>query len=101
MNPFRIAVVGSGAIGCYYGAKLAGSGRDVHFLMRGDVEEVRRSGLSLRSREGGLRVARVNLSFSTSEIGPCDLVLVAVKAPSTAALPELTPPLLHETTMLL
>jgi 2-dehydropantoate 2-reductase len=34
---FRIAIVGSGAIGCYYGGKLASFGRDVHFLMRGDT----------------------------------------------------------------
>jgi 2-dehydropantoate 2-reductase len=98
---FRIAVVGSGAIGCYYGAKLAYFGRDVHFLMRGDVEEVRRFGLRLRSKDGDLRAARVNLYASTAEIGPCDLVLVAVKATSNADLVELIPPLLHETTMLL
>jgi 2-dehydropantoate 2-reductase len=101
MSFFRIAVVGSGAIGCYYGAKLAGSGRDVHFLMRGDVEELRRSGLNLRSKDGDLRVATVNLYASTREIGPCDLVLVAVKATSNADLLELIPPLLHEKTMLL
>ncbi|MFZ1219767.1 MAG: 2-dehydropantoate 2-reductase [Chthoniobacterales bacterium] len=99
--PFRIAVVGSGAIGCYYGAKLAYFGSDVHFLMRGDVEEIRRSGLRLRSKEGDLRVAQVKHYPSTREIGPCDLVLIAVKATSNADLLELIPPLLHEKTMLL
>src|ERR1043166_1398863 len=101
LHPFRIAVVGSGAIGCYYGAKLAHSGRDVHFLMRGDVEEIRESGLSLRSKEGNLRVPKVKHYASTSAIGPCDLVLLAVKATSNAELVELIPPLLHEKTMLL
>lgn len=38
---FRIAVVGTGAIGCYYGAKLAYFRRDVHFLICGDVAEIR------------------------------------------------------------
>jgi 2-dehydropantoate 2-reductase len=44
---FRIAVVGAGAIGSYYGGKLANFGRDVHFLMRSDLREVRRSGLRI------------------------------------------------------
>jgi 2-dehydropantoate 2-reductase len=100
-SPFRIAVVGSGAIGCYYGAKLASCGRDVHFLMRGDVEEISQFGLSLRSKEGNLQVAAVKHYPSTGEIGPCDLVLIAVKATSNADLLELIPPLLHQKTMLL
>src|SRR6266550_5860871 len=43
-KPLRIAVVGSGAIGIYYGGKLAAAGRDVHFLMRGHLARVRRDG---------------------------------------------------------
>lgn len=101
LRPFRIAVVGSGAIGCYYGAKLASAGLDVHFLMRGDVSEIRESGLSIRSKDGNLHAAQVKHSSSTAEIGPCDLVLVAVKATSNPDLLGLIPPLLHETTMLL
>lgn len=98
---FRIAVVGSGAIGCYYGAKLASCGPDVHFLMRGDVAEIRRFGIRIRGKGESLRLAKVNLHASTEEIGPCDLVLVALKATSNGDLPKLIPPLLHETTMLL
>ncbi len=45
---YRIAVVGSGAIDSYYGAKLAFGGSDVHFLMRGDLSEIRSAGLSVR-----------------------------------------------------
>ena len=41
-NSLRIAVVGSGAIGSYHGAKLVYGGSDVHFLMRGDLSECRR-----------------------------------------------------------
>jgi len=98
---FRIAVVGSGAIGCYYGAKLAHCGRDVHFLMRGDVDEIRRFGIRIRGEGENLRVAKVNHYVSTEEIEPCDLVLVAVKTTSNDDLLKLIPPLLHETTMLL
>jgi 2-dehydropantoate 2-reductase len=98
---YRIAVVGAGAIGCYYGARLAYYGRDVHFLMRGDLAEIRRFGIRIRSKGENLRLAKVNHYASTEEIGPCDLVLVALKATSNSDLTTLIPPLLHEKTMLL
>ena len=98
---YRIAVVGSGAIGGYYGAKLAYYGRDVHFLMRGDLQPVRRFGLAIKSKSENIRVAKVNCYNSSEEIGPCDLVLIALKATANDALLELIPPLLHERTMLL
>jgi len=97
----KIGVVGSGAIGSYYGAKLAYAGSDVHFLMRGDLHELRRSGLYVRGKGENFRVAKVNCYNSTKEIGPCDLVLIAVKATSNGELVDLVPPLLHEQTMLL
>src|SRR5712692_7003535 len=97
----RIAVVGSGAIGSYYGAKLAYGGSDVHFLMRGDLNEVRRAGLYVRGKGENFRLAKVNCYNSAKEIGPCDLVLIAVKATSNGDLVDLVPPLLHEHTMLL
>ena len=100
MNP-RIAVVGSGALGSYYGAKLAYGGSNVHFLMRGDLSEVQEKGLYVRGKGENFRVASVNCYNSTKEIGPCDLVLIAVKATSNGDLVDLIPPLLHERTMLL
>ncbi|MDQ6655540.1 MAG: 2-dehydropantoate 2-reductase [Verrucomicrobiota bacterium] len=98
---FRIGVVGSGAIGSYYGAKLAYYGRDVHFLMRGDLRDVRRFGIRIRGKAENIRVAKVNCYATTEEIGPCDLVFIALKATSNRALTSLIPPLLHERTMLL
>lgn len=98
---YRIAVVGSGAIGCYYGAKLAAFGRQVHFLMRRDMSEVRKSGLRIRGKNENVYVPKVKVYESTEEIGPCDLVLIAVKATSNADLPALLPPLLKERTILL
>src|SRR6266496_5113468 len=97
----RIAIVGSGAIGSYYGAKLAYGGCDVHFLVRGDLSEVRSNGLSVRGQGENFRVANVNCYNSTREIGASDLVLIAVKATSNANLVDLIPALLHERTMVL
>ncbi len=98
---FRIAIVGAGAIGLYYGGKLAHFGRDVHFLLRSDYEAVRKRGLRIRSKSENIHVAKVNASRSTEEIGPCDLVIVAVKTTSNADLPPLIAPLLGEQTMIL
>jgi len=97
----RIAVVGAGAIGLYYGGKLAHAGRDVRFLMRGDLEDVRRNGLTVRGEGENFRVEKINCYNTIKEIGPCDLVLIAVKATSNNEVVDLIPPLLHEHTMLM
>jgi 2-dehydropantoate 2-reductase len=98
---FRIAVVGSGAIGSYYGARLAYYGRKVHFLWRSGFEEVSRRGIHIRSRKETFRVAKVQAYTAAAAIGPCDLVLIALKATDNSVLLELLPPLLHEKTALL
>lgn len=96
----RIAIVGSGAVGCYYGGRLAEQGQDVHFLMRSDFETVAREGLHLTSPLGDAHL-RVQAYCSPLDIGPCDLVIIAIKTTSNAALLQLLPPLLHEKTVLL
>src|SRR5437879_1870694 len=98
---FRIGIIGSGAIGTYYGAKLAHAGNDLHFLMRGDLTEVRREGIFVRGEGENFRVSKISCYNSTNEIGPCDLAIVAVKATSNSDLVDLVPPLLHDGTMLL
>ncbi len=98
---YRIAVVGAGALGCYYGGKLAHFGRDVHFLMRSNYEAVRKRGLRIRSKGENIHVAKIKAYRSTEEIGPCDLVIVALKTTANAELPALVRPLLGEKTMIL
>ena len=66
-----------------------------------DYEAVRKRGLRIRSKTENIHVAKVNTSRSTEEIGPCDLVIVAVKTTSNADLPPLLAPLLGEKTMIL
>jgi len=81
----RIAVIGSGAVGCFYGARLARVGHDVHFLMRRDYEAVRSNGLTIHSCDGDFRLAPVQCYRRSEDIGPVDLVVCAVK---TTALNE-------------
>lgn len=97
-----IAIVGSGAVGAYYGARLAaGTGATVSFLMRRDLEAVRESGLLIKSVDGDFTL-KPALAFATpEEIGPVDLVIVALKTTSNEALPELIPPLLKKGTRIL
>ncbi|MEZ5330290.1 MAG: 2-dehydropantoate 2-reductase [Verrucomicrobiales bacterium] len=98
---FRIAIVGAGAVGCYYGSRLAANGHDVHFLMRSDYAHVRDHGLCVKSRDGNFHLDNVNCYRTPAEIGPCDLVIVAIKATANGALKTLLPPLLKPGTMIL
>jgi len=98
--PKTIAIVGSGALGSYYGAKLARQGADVRFLMRADLEAVRRDGLTVREKGEEWHVPAQAFG-STGEIGPVDLVVIGLKTTANADLERLIPPLLHEKTLLL
>jgi 2-dehydropantoate 2-reductase len=102
-TPFsKIAVVGSGAIGLYYGIRLALGGADVRFLLRSDLEAVRaRGSLLLRRKDGVAPLQPVRVFGSTAEIGPVDLVIVTLKTTSNGKLPALLPPLLGPRTAVL
>lgn len=98
----RIAVVGSGAVGGYFGGALAETGAEVHFLMRRDLDKVRRDGLRVqRLHAPTFTLNPVQAHGSTADIGPCDLVLIAIKTTQNGALRDIIPPLLHEHTALL
>jgi 2-dehydropantoate 2-reductase len=96
-----IAIVGSGAVGSYYGALLAKSGEDVRFLMRRDLDAVKRQGLRVRDPRGEFRLEHARVCATTEEIGPCDLVVVALKTTANDELARLLPPLLHSETAIL
>lgn len=86
----RFGVIGSGAVGCYYGGRLAHAGEEVHFLFRSDYEYVRENGLTVRSILGDFHV-RVNAYRDAAEMPPVDVVVVALKGTDVAALPGLLP----------
>lgn len=96
-----IAIVGAGAIGGYYGARLALAGADVRFLLRGDLAAVRAHGLTLREKDVTRHLARVAAFGSAAEIGPVGLVVIALKTTANGALPALLPPLLGPDTTVL
>lgn len=96
----KIAVVGCGAVGSFYGAKLCRAGHEVHFLLRSDYEAVKREGVLVTSPEGDVRVFP-RPAKEPREIGACDLVLIALKTTANRRFSELLPPLVGPSTRLL
>ena len=89
----RFAILGSGAVGGYFGAKLAKAGQDVTFVARGaHLEAIRQYGLQVQSAVLGDFTVQASAESDTARIGAVDVVMVSVKAYDNAtALPMLTP----------
>lgn len=99
-----ISVVGTGAVGCYYGARLLEAGHDVRFLMRRDYDAVRRDGLRIVSHLGDYRVAPQKMGRNAEEVaafGPPDWLLIALTAADLDELDILAAPLLAPHTRVL
>src|SRR5213593_3316037 len=93
--PLRIAVVGAGGVGGYFGGRLAAAGAEVTFLARGaHLDALRTRGLTIQSIAGDLHLARVNATDDLSAVGPVDVVLFTVKLYDAADATRLLPPLI-------
>jgi len=77
----RIAVIGAGSVGSFYGARLGRAGHDVHFLMRRDFDAVRRNGLTIHSCDGDFHFP-ARAYARPQDIGTVDLVVCALKTTS-------------------
>jgi 2-dehydropantoate 2-reductase len=94
----RIAVFGAGAVGSYFGGRLALAGADVHLIARGaHLKALGERGLLVRSIRGDF-AASVPATDDPAEIGACDYVLVCVKAHDTERIAKRLAPLLHDET---
>ena len=93
----KIAVVGCGAVGSYYGAKLGRSGQEMHFLLRSDYEAVQRKGVQILSPEGDFRF-QPKCARTPEEIGVCDLVLIGLKTTANDQMGKLVSPLVGPAT---
>jgi 2-dehydropantoate 2-reductase len=96
-----IAVVGSGALGLYYGGRLARAGFDTTFLVRGDRDAIRAGGVTVAYPGDRYTLDPVRVAEAPGEIGPVDLVVIGLKATANDALPRLLPPLLGPDTVVL
>jgi len=90
----RIAVIGAGALGLYYGALLQRGGHELRFLLRRDYDAITRHGLQVFSPHGDFHLGRVEGFRRSAEMGEVDLVLVGLKTFANARLVELCAPLM-------
>lgn len=95
----KIAIMAAGAVGAYYGARMAAAGHDVFFIARGaNLEAIKRNGLKLESVHGDLHLPKVNVTDDPATVGPVDIVLFAVKLWDTETAAEKARPLVGPNT---
>ena len=95
----KIAVMGAGAIGCYFGGRLAAAGEAVHFIARGaQLQALRDKGLRIFSPHGDAYLPKVLTAAHPREVGPVDIILFCVKLWDTDGAAELIKPMLRADT---
>lgn len=76
---FSYAILGTGALGGFYGARLQQAGSEVHFLLRSDYEHVKQQGLVVESIDGDFTLPQVHAYHDVQQMPQCDVVVVALK----------------------
>src|SRR6478752_4910807 len=95
----RMAVMAAGAVGGYFGGRMAAAGHDVIFIARGAHRDaIRRDGLRIESALGDLHLKDLNVTDDPKQVGPVDVVLFAVKLWDTERAGEQTRPLVGSNT---
>jgi 2-dehydropantoate 2-reductase len=90
-SDYRYAIVGTGAIGGFYGARLQQAGKDVHYLLRSDYDHVIQHGLTIESPDGNFQLPQVHAYSDVAQMPACDVVIVALKTTQNHLLPRLLP----------
>ncbi len=95
----KIAAMAAGAVGGYFGARMAAAGHDVFFIARGaNLDAIRKNGLKIESVHGDLHLPKPNVTDDPAKAGPVDIVLFAVKLWDTEKAAELARPLVGRDT---
>jgi 2-dehydropantoate 2-reductase len=95
----KIAIMGSGGVGGYFGARLADAGNDVSFIARGaHLEAIRNEGLRVESPFGDMHVMSGRATNDPAEVGPVDIVLFATKLYDTDSAGEMCKPFIGDDT---
>ena len=97
----KIAILGAGALGCYYGARLVEAGHEVSFIGRSVYEPVKANGLQVESVHGDIHLPQVNVCRRAEECGQVDLVIVCWKTTCNDQLGAYLPALVGEHTEVL
>lgn len=96
MQTQSYAIIGTGALGGFYGARLQRAGCDVHFLMRSDYEHVRQHGLVVESKDGDFALPHVHAYRDARDMPRCDVVAITLKTTQNHLLGQCVPPALKE-----
>jgi 2-dehydropantoate 2-reductase len=95
----RIAAMAAGAVGGYFGARMAAAGHDVFFIARGaNLEAIKKNGLKIESVHGDLHLPKPNVTDDPASVGPVDIVLFTVKLWDTETAAELARPMVGPST---
>jgi 2-dehydropantoate 2-reductase len=98
----RIAILGAGGVGGYFGGRLAAAGADVSFVARGaHLAALREHGLRILSPAGDVRLRSVQATDDPADIGPVDIVFFTVKLYDTEAALRRLPPLIGPETLVI
>lgn len=98
----RIAIVGSGGLGGYFGGRLAAAGADVVFFARGaHLEALRANGLRIESPKGNVHLPRVTATDDPASVGTVDAAFFAVKLYDTDSAMPLLGPLIRDDTVVI
>jgi 2-dehydropantoate 2-reductase len=92
----RYAILGTGALGGYYGACLQRVGLEVHFLLHHDYQQVREQGLVIESPDGDFTLPYVNAYGDAAKMPACDVAIVALKTTQNHLLPDMLPPVVKD-----
>ncbi|HEV8378700.1 MAG TPA: putative 2-dehydropantoate 2-reductase [Tepidisphaeraceae bacterium] len=98
-----IAVIGAGAVGAYYGGRLAQHGHDVHFLLRSDYKHVAKNGWIIHSCHGDFKLppGTMHVYDKPERMPRADWIIVTLKATANDQLEPLIAPLIKENTLIL
>lgn len=98
----KIAVIGAGGVGGYFGARLMEAGHEVSFIARGGhLMALRENGLTIQGAAGELSLRRIHATRDPSAVGPCDVVVMAVRTFDDDAAAAVIGPLLGPDTLVL
>lgn len=90
------AVIGTGAVGAYYGGCLQRLGREVHYHSYRDADHIKRHGLRIDSANGDFKLPDAHVYADVNDMPRCDVVMLALKTTNNHHLPDLLPPVVKQ-----
>jgi len=97
----RYCVLGTGALGGFYGGLMAKRGLDIHFLLHSDFEHVVKHGLRVDSKLGDFHLPKINAYAKPHDMPKCDVAIIGLKSTQNHLLEDLLRPILHKDSIVL